>query len=94
MEQLLHRLNTNKPVMEPNDNQAMNLSEKHNHNNYTKWSKGTKSNDMQPSHNYGKLITLWKEIDRRVPNPMTCSDDITVYNEITQKNRVYHSWPV
>ena len=37
--QLLHRLNTNKPVMEPNNNQDVNLSKKHNHNNYTKWSK-------------------------------------------------------
>lgn len=37
----------------------------------------------------GKLMNLWKEIDRRVPNPMRCSKDITMHNAITQQNRVY-----
>lgn len=43
---------------------------------------------------YSKLTALWKEIDRRVPNLMTCPEDITTFNEITQKNRLYQflSW--
>ena len=38
---------------------------------------------------YNKLITIWKEIDRRVPNPMKCPEDITKYNEITYRDRLY-----
>ena len=26
---------------------------------------------------FGKLNTIWKEIDRRMPNPMKCVEDIT-----------------
>ena len=32
---------------------------------------------------------LWKEIDRRMPNPMTCSQDITAFNNFIQRQRLY-----
>ena len=32
---------------------------------------------------------LWKEIDRRQPNPMKDPDDIIVYSQLIQKNRLY-----
>ena len=38
---------------------------------------------------YGKLNTLWKEIDRRMPNPLKCSEDITVFNSFIQRQRLY-----
>ncbi|XP_057522436.1 uncharacterized protein LOC130802433 [Amaranthus tricolor] len=38
---------------------------------------------------YSKLIMLWKEIDRRQPNPMKDPDDIIVYSQLIQKNRLY-----
>lgn len=38
---------------------------------------------------YSRLITIWKEIDVRVPNPMKCPEDITKYNEITQRDKLY-----
>lgn len=38
---------------------------------------------------YGKLVALWKEIDRRMPNPMDCPKDITTHNVILQKNRLF-----
>ena len=38
---------------------------------------------------YGKLNTLWKEIDRRMPNPMKCSEDITKFNSFIQRQRLY-----
>ena len=38
---------------------------------------------------YGKLNILWKEIDRRMPNPMTCSKDITEFNRYIQRQRLY-----
>ena len=38
---------------------------------------------------YGKLVTVWKEIDRRSPNPMKHAEDITIYNEIKQRERLY-----
>ncbi|CAO2827852.1 unnamed protein product [Amaranthus hypochondriacus] len=38
---------------------------------------------------YGKMITIWKEIDRRVPNPMKHAEDITIYNEIAQRTKLY-----
>ena len=38
---------------------------------------------------YGKLVALWKEIDRRTPNPMECAKYITSYNRITQQHRLY-----
>ena len=38
---------------------------------------------------YGKLNMLWKEIDRRMPNPMTCSKDITEFNRYIQRQRLY-----
>ena len=31
-------------------------------------------------HFYGQLNTLCKEIDRGIPNPMKCSEDITMFN--------------
>ena len=41
---------------------------------------------------YSKMVTVWKEIDRRMPNPMKCPEDITKFNEITQRNRLYQVW--
>ena len=38
---------------------------------------------------YSKLIVLWKEIDRRQPNPMKDPCDIIIYNQITQQNKLY-----
>ena len=38
---------------------------------------------------FGKLSMLWKEIDRRMPNPMICSQDITTFNNIIQRQRLY-----
>ena len=38
---------------------------------------------------YGKLNTLWKEIDGRMPNPMKCSEDITEFNSFIQRRRLY-----
>ena len=38
---------------------------------------------------YGKLNTLWKEIDRRMPNPMKCSEEITQFNSFIQRQRLY-----
>ncbi|KAK9732802.1 hypothetical protein RND81_04G023300 [Saponaria officinalis] len=38
---------------------------------------------------YGKLISIWKEIDRRTPSPMKCPEDITAYNNIIQRQRLY-----
>ncbi|XP_057523601.1 uncharacterized protein LOC130803502 [Amaranthus tricolor] len=38
---------------------------------------------------YSNLITLWKEIDRRQPNPMKDPEDKVIYNQLTQKNRLY-----
>ena len=29
---------------------------------------------------YGKLTTIWKEIDQRQPNPMVHDEDITIFN--------------
>ena len=34
---------------------------------------------------YGKLIQLWKEIDRRMPNPMIHPEDMTIFNTYIQK---------
>ena len=38
---------------------------------------------------YGKMISIWKEIDRRIPTPMTCDKDRTTYNLLVQQNRLY-----
>lgn len=38
---------------------------------------------------YGKMISIWKEIDKRVANPMKHTEDINMYNEITQKQKLY-----
>ena len=38
---------------------------------------------------YSKLITIWKEIDRRMPNPMKDAEDITIYNGLVQRTRLY-----
>ena len=40
-------------------------------------------------HFYGQLNTLWKEIDRRMPNSMECSKDITTFNNYIQRQQVY-----
>ena len=34
---------------------------------------------------FSKLNTLWKEIDRRMPNPMKCAEDITLFNSFIQR---------
>lgn len=38
---------------------------------------------------YNDLQGLWREIDFRRPNPMTCQVDIQHYNTLIQKERVY-----
>jgi hypothetical protein len=38
---------------------------------------------------YNNLQGLWREIDFRRPNPMTCEADIRKFNEITREDRVY-----
>uniref|UniRef100_A0A803N1T0 GAG-pre-integrase domain-containing protein n=1 Tax=Chenopodium quinoa TaxID=63459 RepID=A0A803N1T0_CHEQI len=38
---------------------------------------------------FSKLNILWKEIDRRMPNPMKCSEDITLFNSFIQRQRLY-----
>ena len=38
---------------------------------------------------YSRLISLWKEIDRRQPNPMKDPEDIIIYNQLIQQNRLY-----
>ena len=38
---------------------------------------------------YNKRNTLWKEIDRRMPNPLKCSEDITAFNSFIQRQRLY-----
>jgi hypothetical protein len=38
---------------------------------------------------YGKLITIWKEMDRRQPNPMIHSEDMTIFNSFIQKQRLF-----
>ena len=38
---------------------------------------------------YEKISMLWKEIDRRMPNPMTCPQDITAFNNFIQRQRLY-----
>ena len=38
---------------------------------------------------YSKLLMLWKEIDRRQPNPMKDPNDIIIYNQLIQQNRLY-----
>lgn len=38
---------------------------------------------------YTDLQGLWREIDFRRPNPMKCPDDIQLYNNLLQEDRVY-----
>uniref|UniRef100_A0A3Q7F038 GAG-pre-integrase domain-containing protein n=1 Tax=Solanum lycopersicum TaxID=4081 RepID=A0A3Q7F038_SOLLC len=38
---------------------------------------------------FSKLNTLWKEIDRRMSNPMKCAEDITLFNSFIQRQRLY-----
>ena len=38
---------------------------------------------------YSRLIALWKEIDRRQPNPKKDPNDIIIYNRLTQNKRLY-----
>lgn len=38
---------------------------------------------------FSKINTLWKEIDRRMPNPMKCAEDITLFNSFIQRQRLY-----
>ena len=38
---------------------------------------------------YSRIITHWKKIDRRQPNPMKYPEDIITYNRLTQQNQLY-----
>ena len=38
---------------------------------------------------WNKLQAIWMTIDRKQPNPMKCSDDITTFNKIKQEQRLY-----
>lgn len=35
------------------------------------------------------MVSIWKEIDSRIPNPMKHPEDITIYKEISQRNKLY-----
>lgn len=35
------------------------------------------------------MTTIWKEIDRRVPNPMKHPEDITIFSDNTQKQKLH-----
>ena len=48
-----------------------------------------KQNQGSIEEYYGCLDTLWKEIDRRMPNPMKCAEDITIFNTFIQKQRLF-----
>ena len=53
-----------------------------------------KTNKIQQGTNtietyYSKLLVLWKEIDRRQPNPMKDPGEIIIYNQLIQQNRLY-----
>lgn len=54
----------------------------------------TKAASLKQNHDslevfYGNLQTLWRAIDRRMPNPMKHAEDITIYNNIVQKQRLF-----
>ena len=38
---------------------------------------------------YNTLQAIWKEVDRRMSNPIVCSDDITTHNRLLQQSRLY-----
>lgn len=38
---------------------------------------------------YSKMVGLWKEIDRRMPNPMETPKDIETYQGIVDRHRLY-----
>ncbi|VFR00760.1 unnamed protein product [Cuscuta campestris] len=38
---------------------------------------------------YSQLQAVWKEIDRCRPNPMKCPEDMTIFTQIQQQNRLY-----
>ncbi|CAO2841169.1 unnamed protein product [Amaranthus hypochondriacus] len=38
---------------------------------------------------YGNLTTIWKEIDRRQPNPMIHTEDMAIFNRFIQKQRLF-----
>ncbi|CAO2817531.1 unnamed protein product [Amaranthus hypochondriacus] len=46
------------------------------------------NNDIVESY-FMKLNTIWKEIDRRMPNPMKHDEDITIFNNYIQTQRLY-----
>ena len=35
------------------------------------------------------MTTIWKEVDRRQPNPMIHAEDITIFNTFIQKQRLF-----
>ena len=39
-------------------------------------------------HFYDQLNTLWKDIDRRMLNPIECSKDITTFNNYIRRQRI------
>ena len=38
---------------------------------------------------YSKLQDIWKEIDRRMPDPMKHAEDITIFNTFIQTQRLF-----
>lgn len=38
---------------------------------------------------YEKIMTIWKELDRQMPNPMKYPEDITIFNSHIQRQRLY-----
>ncbi|VFQ96477.1 unnamed protein product [Cuscuta campestris] len=48
-----------------------------------------KQGDQTLEKVYSQLQAVWKEIDRRRPNPMKCPEDMTIFTQIQQQNRLY-----
>ncbi|VFQ61029.1 unnamed protein product [Cuscuta campestris] len=48
-----------------------------------------KQGDQTLEKVYNQLQAVWKEIDRRRPNPMKCPEDMTIFTQIQQQNRLY-----
>lgn len=45
--------------------------------------------ESQPLERIYSQLHRWKEIDRRLPDPLQCPKDINLYNQLQQQNRLY-----
>ena len=48
-----------------------------------------KQNDDSIEVFYSELQDIWKEIDRRMPNPMKYAEHITIFNTFIQTQRLF-----